>query len=70
MVSSYVSPGGIVVIYVINWTFAKRKHISAINAEFTQATDQSCLNQWFVCKQFSAMQKTKTTPLSYGPYEH
>ena len=32
--------------YLTGLMVAGRKNVSAINAEFTQATDQSCLNRW------------------------
>ena len=32
--------------YLTGHMMAERKNGSAINAEFAQATDQSCLNRW------------------------
>ena len=32
--------------YLTGLMVAERKHVSAINAEFVETTDQSCLNRW------------------------
>lgn len=32
--------------YITGLMVAKRKNVSAINREFAQTTDQSCLNRW------------------------